>query len=190
MDQAGAWAVITLRPHQDALGSDIRGSRWTMSNRADPQAAKLADRHYNRQKVGSLQFVPPGRCIVLKTAECNAFWVSSWPYAEYVRHAWPGAWICSAFRNESPHLSSELILEAVAATRFFWEAPALGMVTFVNTQKTRKKRDPGRCFLRAGFTNCGTTKGGLVALRLSPTDMPDPMPPSNCQLRMQWDTPA
>lgn len=32
---------------------------WRLSWRADPRALPLADRHYNRQKIGSAQFVPP-----------------------------------------------------------------------------------------------------------------------------------
>ena len=55
----------------------------------------LADRYYNRQARGAAQFVPPGRCPVLLTADRSAVWVTSWPLAEYVRHAWPGAWVCS-----------------------------------------------------------------------------------------------
>jgi hypothetical protein len=111
--------------------------------------------------------------MVLKTMALDAFGVTSWPFAEYVKHAWPGAWVCSAFRNESEHLSSELIREAVSATRSKWaDVPALGMITFVDASKTRKKRDPGRCYLRAGFRNVGFTKGGLVALLLEPSDMP------------------
>ena len=153
----------------------VRPSRWIRSHRADPQVVPLADRHYNRQKIGSQQFAPPGRCLVLKTADLDAFWITSWPFAEFVKHAWAGAWVCSAFRNESQHLSSELIREAVAATLDeYGEPPALGMITFVDTKKTRKKRDPGRCYLRAGFKNCGMTKGGLVALQLLPGDMPEP----------------
>jgi hypothetical protein len=58
----------------------------------------MADRHYNRQKPGTPQFVPPGRCLVLLAPE--ALWVSSWPFAAYVRHTWPGAWINSCFRRE------------------------------------------------------------------------------------------
>jgi hypothetical protein len=60
--------------------------RWYLSHRADPRALVLADRHYNRQKIGSPQFVPPGRCLVLLTRNADALWVTSWPYAEYVRH--------------------------------------------------------------------------------------------------------
>jgi hypothetical protein len=113
--------------------------------------------------------------LVLKTPGPDAFWITSWPYAEYVKHAWAGAWVCSAFRNEGLWLSSDLVREAVALTRGFYGAPPdLGMVTFVDTRKTRKKRDPGRCYRKAGFRPCGMTKGGLVALQLLPEDMPEP----------------
>lgn len=146
---------------------------WLLTNRADPVARRIADRHYNRQSVGAAQFVPPGRCVVLRTLAGDAFWVTSWPFAEYVKHAWAGAWICSAFRNESPHLSSALIVDAVAATRaVFGEPPPPGFVTFVDTSKTRRKRDPGRCYRKAGWRVSGETKGGLVALQLLPPAMP------------------
>ena len=153
-------------------------SYWLRSHRFDPRALPLADRHYNRQKIGSPQFVPPGRCVVLLTSDADALWVTSWPFAAYVRHAWPGAWVNSLFRNESSVLSSELIREAVAVTRgVFGEPPALGMVTFVDAAKTRRKRDPGRCYRKAGFRHVGETKGGLVALQLAPADMPAPLSP-------------
>ena len=156
---------------------------WTLSNRADPLARVIADRHYNRQKPGTRQFVPPGRCVVLY--QPDAFWVTSWPFAEYVKHAWPGAWVCSAFRNEGAGLSSDLIRQAVAATRaIFGEPPALGMISFVDASKTRHKRDPGRCFLRAGFRNVGFTKGKLVALQLLPDAMPEAMLPLGMTMEM------
>src|SRR5437867_3585067 len=94
--------------------------RWHLSNRADKRALVLADRHYNRQKPGTPQFVPPGRCLVLLTEMADALWVTSWPFAQYVKHAWAGAWVNSCFRNESKELSSELILEAVAATKWHY----------------------------------------------------------------------
>lgn len=141
--------------------------RWCVSHRADPRARPLADRHYNRQKVGAAQFVPPGRCLVLLTERADALWITSWPFPEYVKHAWPNAFVCSCFRNESDHLSSDLIREAVEATvAHFREVPLVGMVTFVDPTKTRRKRDPGRCFVRAGFRRVGHTVGGLVALKL------------------------
>ena len=147
--------------------------RWQESDRFDPSALPLADRHYNRRKVGSPQFVPPGRCKVLR---CDgALWVSSWPFPQYVRHRWAGAWVNSLFRNEGAGLSSELIREAVAATRWYWpDVPDMGMVTFVDASKVRRKRDPGRCYIRAGFRRAGFTEGGLHALQLLPADMPEP----------------
>jgi hypothetical protein len=156
--------------------------RWRESWRADPAARRIADGHYNRQAVGADQFVPPGRCVVL-VIPGEAFWITSWPYGEYVKHAWPGAWVCSAFRNERPdlHLSSELVLEAIAATRFYWEPPAQGLITFVDASKVRHKRDPGRCFRKAGFVRVADTRGGLIALHLAPGDMPAAVQPLGAQ---------
>lgn len=158
---------------------------WEPSHRFDAEVRPLADRHYNRRKIGSPQFVPPGRCVVLK-ARCDdgtigAFWVTSWPYGEYVRHAWPGAWVCSAFRNERPDLwlSSELITAAIAHTLTIWEMPPEGLVSFVNASKTRHKRDPGRCFVKAGFERAGFTKGGLVALTYGRSVLGEPIESSS-----------
>lgn len=160
--------------------------RWHLSNRADPKVVPLADRHYNRQKIGSPQFAPPGRCLVLKTDPIDAFWITSWPFAKYVRHAWAGAWVCSAFRNEGAERSSELIREAVACTlHVFGAAPDLGMITFVDASKVRRKRDPGRCYLRAGFEQVGKTRGGLIALQLRPDAMPQSAAPLDSQAHMR-----
>lgn len=158
---------------------------WHISNRADPRAVALADRHYNRQKIGTPQFVPPGRCLVLLTEDASALWVTSWPFAQYVKHAWAGAWVCSLFRNEGAILSSELIRSAVAATRWYYgDAPALGFITFVDADKTRKKRDPGRCYRKAGWRHVGFTVGGLVALQLDAAAMPMPEAPIGAQERL------
>jgi hypothetical protein len=151
----------------------VSEARWRQSHRAEVAAVRLADRHYNRQKLGTPQFVPPGRNIVLLTEAADALWVTSWPFAEYVKHAWPGAWVNSLFRNEAPdrYLSSALITEAVAITRhLFGAAPALGIVSFVDAGKTRKKRDPGRCYRKAGWHHVGFTKGGLWAFQQLPDE--------------------
>lgn len=150
---------------------------WVESWRADQRTRAVADRHYNRQKIGATQFVPPGRCLVLRTADDGAAWITSWPFARYVKHAWPGAWVNSLFRNERPdaYLSSDLILQAVACTRsFFGDAPPLGMVSFVDASKVKRKRDPGRCYRRAGFKHVGFTKAGLWVFQMLPEAMPDP----------------
>lgn len=157
---------------------------WELSNRADPKARELADRHYNRQKPGTPQFVPPGRCLVLyaETATGKAFWVTSWPYPQYVKHEWAGAWICSAFRNEGAGIASELIREAVAATvSYFGTPPPQGFITFVDRKKVKPtmvhgKPTWGRTYELAGFKPVGETKGGLLALQLLPQDMPTATP--------------
>lgn len=154
--------------------------RWITSNRADPEARDIADRHYNRQKIGYPQFVPPGRCLVLKYKGENgsALWVTSWPYPQYVRHAWAGAWMCSCFRNESGERSSDLILEAVSATKaYFGKPPDLGMVTFINPKKVRPiirkgKNHWGYCYEKAGFNHVGRTKTRLEAYQLLSEQMP------------------
>lgn len=147
---------------------------WRISDRAEPAALRLADRHYNRQKPGTPQYVPPGRCHCLLTHSESALWVTSWPFEEYVRHEWAGAWVNSLFRNEGPILSSDLIAAAVSATRARWEPPSLGIVTFVDATKTRRKRDPGRCYRKAGWKHVGFTKGGLWAFQQLPHEMPAP----------------
>jgi hypothetical protein len=150
---------------------------WRWSHRFDARALPLADRHYNRRKIGSPQFVPPGRCLVYLTDDADALWVTSWPFAEYVRHDWAGAMVNSLFRREAGPLASELIIAATAATRAQWpDLPPLGMVTFVDSSKVRRKRDVGRCYRRAGWTHVGYTAGGLHTFQLQPEDWPDPLP--------------
>jgi len=152
--------------------------RWVKSHRRDPVGCAIADRHYNRQTPGSPQFVPPGRCLVLlapSREEACALWVTSWP--RYAQHAWEGAWINTLFRNEGAGLSSELILEALACTRYRWagEEPEQGMVTFVAPESVRPKKDIGYCYLKAGFTRVGKTKKrNRLVFQIKPEDMPPP----------------
>lgn len=156
---------------------------WHLSHRADKRALPLADRHYNRQHIGSPQFVPPGRCLVLLTADGGALWTTSYPFAAYVKHAWAGAWVNSLFRRESGPLASDLIRDAVAATISTWpEPPAITcrycgdvicMVTFIDPKYVHRKRDLGRCYVKAGFKRCtGKTKAGLVVVHLAVSALP------------------
>jgi hypothetical protein len=168
----------------DAKARGLAYQPWCKSHRADPVARALADRHYNRQKPGTPQFVPPGSCCVFVTDNRRAFWVTSAPIAAYVKHAWAGAWVCSAFRSENAGRASDLIRMAVAATRSHYEdrIPALGMVTFIDRRKVRPimvRGVPtwGYTYRRAGFKEVGDTKGGLLALQLLPADMPPMCPP-------------
>ena len=151
---------------------------WKKTNRCHDDTRQLADRHYNRRSIGAKDFVPPGRCLVLLSLDKTAFWVTSWQYPEWVKHAWPGSWNCSAFRNEGSMLSSMLIRDAISCSRWYWkETPDEGMITFINSDKVKPKRQPGWCFLKAGFKHVGFTKGGLHVLHIDPQNMPEPKPP-------------
>ena len=61
---------------------------------------------------------------------------------------------CAIFRNESPILSSTLILEAEQLAWHHW--PGERLYTYVNSAKIRSS-NPGYCFKAAGWKVCGTT---------------------------------
>lgn len=160
-------------PHRKAVVPEMV---WKKVSVNDPDAKKLADRHYSNRNPGRTRFAQPAaKTLVLMTPEKDAVWVTSWPYARMVERPYPDAWLCSLFRNESRYLSSDLIRQAVAATEHaFGPPPESGMVTFVDSSKVRRKRDPGRCFIKAGFAVAPerTKKNDLVILRLPPDAMP------------------
>jgi hypothetical protein len=176
--------------------------RWELTEgkgggRADPRGAALADRHYSRQRIGAKQFVPPAACRVfllaagaLRAPDEDAVWVTTHQRAEHVKHAWAGAWVNSLFRNESAHLSSELITEAVAATLAEWpDPPALGIVSFVDASRVRSS-NPGYCYRMAGWQRVGSTKKGLLAFQLLPDAMPAPEPAAGRQRRCRTNRTA
>lgn len=161
---------------------------WNLSHRADQSALPIADRHYNRQKPGTPQFVPPGRCLVLLAA--SALWVTSWPFAEYTKHAWPGAWVNSCFRKECDGKASDYIRQAISATVWKWpDVPSLGMVTFIDPaevapRKIRNRSTWGHAYFEAGFKHVGYTKAGLWAFQMLPHEMPGAVPPIGAQLTL------
>ncbi len=140
--------------------------------------------------------MPPGRCMVLKHMEgdvCTALWGTSWPFPEYVKHAWPGAWVNSVFRKECDGQASDFIREAVALTRSHWQEdePALGMVTFIDPLHVKPRMIRGRptwghSYLQAGFKHVGYTKAGLWAFQILPADMPVPLLTTEEQAKMDF----
>jgi hypothetical protein len=154
---------------------------WRPSHRAHRPARLLADNHYSRQKPGSPQFMPPGRCMVLLAENQKAVFGLSWPFAEYVKHAWAGAWVTSIFRNENAGpLASDMIRDALAIAQSKWPIPELGCITFVDPKKVRGVHERGElvkgfCFKKAGFVAVGETKGGLLAWQMLPAAMPAPL---------------
>jgi hypothetical protein len=133
---------------QTALFSET--GAWRRTTKFDGRAAALADRHYSRRTVGSPQFMPPGRTLVLITEGGDAVWGTHWPRADLTLDGLD-AWRCSIFRNEGPGLSSELITEAMQRTADTWhDRPRDGWLTFVAKDRVRSS-NPGYCFLMAGW---------------------------------------
>lgn len=131
---------------------------WQEVKRCDSRARVLADLHYSRQTHGAREFMPPGATFVLLTADGRAVWGA-------VENRFRGRthWRITIFRNTGGRLSSFLIRQATRLTRAKWR---LGrgtpgrLRTEVDASKIRRKRDPGRCFLRAGWTVVGKTRRG------------------------------
>lgn len=164
-------------------------TRWALADPCHPDGRALADRHYSRRTPGSPRFVPPGRSVVL--VRPGAVWVTYRP--DMVDHQWWPSWTNSLFRREPEcdALASDLIREAIAVTRHQCGLPPApwGLVTFVDAGAVRAKRDPGRCYLRAGFEPVGWTAGGhgrpsLRVLVLRPDAWPEPMAPFEAQSLM------
>jgi hypothetical protein len=141
---------------------------WLSVRRDDPRAFAFYRRHYSSGKQmkafrerGNTNFMGPGECMVL-LAKCGRG-VFAWQFNTVERYDKQTGVCCTIFRNEGAGLSSELIREADDLARARWPEQ-LRHFTYVDAGKIRAKRDPGRCFLRAGWRRAGQSKQGLVLL--------------------------
>lgn len=128
---------------------------WLVSHKFDKGAARLADGHYSRRKIGSPQFMPPGQTLILVTAARDAVfgWWRPHPRSGIKQMNGLDGWTCSIFRNTRPDVyrSSDLVLEA--ETRLVSEIGECGpdgMLTYVWDRKV-KSANPGYCYKRAGW---------------------------------------
>ena len=151
MREMPAWR---LKHHACYSGSDEMISLfnepvyWIISHDMNPNAQKLADRHYSRKNPGSTKgFIGPGEKLVLLSPDGKALfaWLRSDPE---LRGDHIDGVNCTIFRNESPVLSSKLILEAEKFARQRW--PDLKLFTYVSKEKVKSK-NPGWCFMKAGL---------------------------------------
>lgn len=134
---------------------------WWLTKDGDRSCLALYERHYSayRYRDGRkrTQFVGPGEKVVLRTAAADAFFV----WRKFIDDSGQQGVNCAAFRNESRHVSSELVRQADAIADCLW--PDTRHYTYVNSEAVRS-RNPGFCFLVAGWRRCGRTKGGLLIL--------------------------
>ena len=138
---------------------------WLAVSRADPRAFGLYARHYSAVKNarwrrhGNTNVAGPGEQLVLLTDSCDALFV--WTRNTVDRFDGQHGVNCAVFRNEGSVLSSELIREADALAWRRWPAEPRHF-TYVDASRVRRKRDPGRCFVRAGWRRCGQSAEGKL----------------------------
>lgn len=149
---------LLTRPSQPRLFGD---TYWMLTHDGDRCARNIYDRHYSRRSYkdgrNPALFVGPGEKLVLVTSNYSALFV----WRKFISMDNQQGVNCAVFRNESPHLSSSLILDAEKWARYRW--PGERFYTYVNGKKIQSN-NAGYCFLMAGWNRCGKTKGGLVIL--------------------------
>ncbi len=144
--------------------------RWIAINDGDSRGYALMQRHYtfqaykdNRRQCLSYRnrhlFVGPGEKMVLITPDNLALFV----WRKFIDKSGQQGINCAVFRNEGPHLSSELITEAELLAANRW--PGERAYTYVNAQKIQSS-NPGCCFQKAGWRKLPevTQRKGLVIL--------------------------
>lgn len=147
-----------------ARQTSLLEATWIDCKDGNPTAMAIFQRHYTARPNRKLfKFVGPGENMVLLTPDALALFV----WRKFIDDAIPKQTgvNCAVFRNEGPKLSSFLIREAMESARRRW--PGERVYTYVDPKHTRHKRDPGRCFIKAGWRPCGETKGGLRILESS-----------------------
>lgn len=142
---------------------------WKVTTKADQRPRILADRHYTRQSVGHPMWTRPGWNQILYFEQKNGraavfcWWRPKWESGIKGTERKDGLRCieCAIFRNETRHLSSDLIRQAVTMA-LQWEhskdvAWKDGLITGVSSSATTARRapghDPGFCFRMAGWVD-------------------------------------
>lgn len=141
---------------------------WWVTKDGDLDCLSLHARHYSRydyaDRRARVLFVGPGGKLVLRTEGGSA--VFAWRkftddcIDQRTGERQQGV-NCAVFRNEDEHLSSRLIRQADAIADAVWTDRR--HYTYVDCEKVASK-NPGYCFIAAGWRRCGWTKGGLLIL--------------------------
>lgn len=141
---------------------------WTeglhATSQFDDEMRQLADRHYSRRTVGGKQFAYSGRKLVLRDTAGLVLFVWMYPDPE-LRSDGQVGYNCSIFRNESPRLSSEIILEAEQHAFAKWGPNRL--YTYVDQTKVASP-NPGYCYKVAGWAYVRLSASGKHLLEKYP----------------------
>lgn len=140
---------------------------WWLTLDGDADCPELYERHYSAYQYADKRervlFVGPGEKLVLRDAAGAALFV----WRKVIDDSEDGSGKpqegvnCAVFRNEGQHLSSAIIRQADAIADCWWTDRR--HYTYVNAEKVAS-RNPGFCFLKAGWRRCGHTKGGLLIM--------------------------
>lgn len=134
---------------------------WWLTKDGDLDCLDLYERHYSCYRYADGRqrklFVGPGEKVVLRTAAADAMFV----WRKFIDDSGQDGVNCAVFRNESEHRSSVLIRQADAIADALW--PDCRHYTHVRAEAVKSK-NPGFCFIAAGWKRCGRTKGGLIVL--------------------------
>lgn len=141
---------------------------WWLTKDGDVQVLALYERHYSAYQYQDGRtrklFCGPGEKLVLRTKEADAAFV----WRKFVddcideRTSEKQQGInCALFRNESRHLSSELIRQADSIADCLW--PDRRHYTYVNAERIAST-NAGFCFKCAGWKRCGRTRSGLIVM--------------------------
>lgn len=155
--------MLTL--FSDGVGRRHLSEHWREARDGDAAARAIFDRHYSRYRYADGRepklFVGPGEKTVMLTEAGDALFV----WRKFISADGQTGVNCAIFRNESPILSSSLIIEADAVAWARW--PGERLYTYV-ARKHVRSTNPGCCFRRAGWKRCGVTKvrGLLIFERL------------------------
>jgi hypothetical protein len=146
---------------------------WLPALDGDARALAIYRRHYSRRVYRDGRkprlFVGPGEKMVLLTVKCDALFV----WRKFIDKSGQTGVNCAVFRYEDnpgpchnsthDHCPSKMIAEACEIAWGRW--PGERLYTYVDPRKVRSG-NPGYCFKRAGWRQCGRTKGGLVILEI------------------------
>lgn len=129
---------------------------WLPVRDGNDSARNLFDRHYSRYRYKDGRrpklFVGPGEKLVLLTPCGTALFV----WRKFRSADLQYGVNCAVFRNEGHALkASQLILLAEEEAYRKWGPQRL--FTYVNSRRIKSK-NPGFCFIKAGWTRCGVTK--------------------------------
>lgn len=122
------------------------GDGWIRIHDGDPTGLALYRRHYSHRSKRGLTFVGPGESLVLVTPDAQALFV----WRKFRSDNDQTGINCAVFRNEGESRASDLIREAQELAWKRWP-DEFRHYTYVNPRKVQHKRQPGRCFLKAGW---------------------------------------